>query len=366
MEIKAAVLHQQNGEFKVEDIEIDQPKATEVLVKIYGAGICHTDESARQGVIPTECPAVLGHEGAGIVEAVGEDVHDIQVGDHVVLTYASCGHCDPCLEGDPAYCKHFEEINFGGVEKDGTTRLHQHNQDVAMFFGQSSFATYAVADERNVVKVDLDVDIALLGPLGCGIQTGAGTVLNFLKPEFATTIAIYGCGGVGLSAVMAAKIANCKEIIAVDTNDDRLALAKELGATHVINGKTCDDVIAKIKEITNGGTNYAVDTTGVPVVINQAMYALRARGTLALVGVAGEVTFDLYNEFLIDGKTMSGVIEGDSNPKIFIPELVEYYKAGKFPFDKLVTFFNLDEINEAFEASHNRSAIKPILRMPQD
>lgn len=363
MKIKAAITHAQGEPFKIEEVELANPKSNEVLVKIVASGVCHTDAVARDAAI-APLPAVLGHEGSGIVERVGEGVTTIQPGDHVVLSFAHCGHCENCLTGHPTVCESFNDLNFGGINDDHTHRLSQNGKDLSTFFGQSSFGTYAISHERNVVKVDKDVDLALLGPLGCGIQTGAGTVLNRIQPEFGSTIAIYGAGAVGLSAIMAAAIVGCKTIIAVDVHDSRLDLAKELGATHTFNGSKVD-VVKEIKAITNGGTHYAVDTTGVPPVVRQCLQALRPLGTAAIVGVTPEMTIDVHNDLMAEGKTMMGVIEGDAVPRVFIPQLVEYYKAGKFPFDKLVKYFEFDQINEAFEASKNGSVIKPILKIQQ-
>lgn len=361
VKIKAAVTRSKGEAFQIEAVELDEPKANEVLVKIVASGVCHTDAVARDmGITPY--PIVLGHEGAGIVEKVGSGVKTIQPGDHVVLSFAYCGHCENCLTGHPAVCTDFNELNFGGKLNDGTRRLHLRNQELSTFFGQSSFANYAVANERNVVKVDKDVDLALLGPLGCGIQTGSGTVLNRLKPGFGTSIAIYGAGAVGLSAVMAAKITGCKHIIAVDIHDSRLEVAKELGATHVVNSKN-EDVEARIKEITNGGAHYGLDTTGVPVVVRQALHALRPLGQLAIVGVTPEMTINVHEDVMAEGKTMVGVIEGDAVPQLFIPELVAYYKKGMFPFDKLVKFYDFADINQAFEDSKRGAVIKPILKI---
>lgn len=361
MKVKAAVTPGQGEDFVLEEVELAKPKANEVLVKIVATGVCHTDEVAREaGIAPL--PAVLGHEGAGIVEEVGEGVTRLEKGDHVVLSFAHCGHCDHCLTGHPTVCETFNDLNFGGTHDDHTHRLSKDGQPLSTFFGQSSFGTFAVAHERNAVKVDKEVDLELLGPLGCGIQTGAGTVLNKLKPKFGSTIAIYGAGSVGLSAIMAAKIVGCKTIIAVDVHDSRLELAKELGATHTFNGKKVD-VVGEIKALTEGGTNYAVDTTGVPPVVRQCLQALRPLGVAAIVGVTPEMNIDVHNDIMAEGKTMVGVIEGDSVPNVFIPQLVDYYKTGQFPFDKLVKFYNFDQINEAFSASKNGEAIKPILRI---
>lgn len=361
MKIKAAITHDLGQEFKIEEVELSDPKSNEVLIKVVASGVCHTDTVARDlGITPF--PVVLGHEGSGIVEKVGSGVTTIQPGDHVVLSYASCGHCENCLTGHPSTCVDFNLLNFGGKMEDGTHRIHQHNQGLSTFFGQSSFGTYAIANERNVVKVDKDVDLALLGPLGCGIQTGSGTVLNKLKPEFGSSIAIYGCGGVGLSAIMAAKIVGCKHIIAIDIHDSRLELAQELGATTILNGKKFD-VVKEIKEVTKGGTHYAVETTGVPAVVRQSLQALRPLGVAAIVGVTPEMNIDVHNDIMAEGKTMMGVIEGDAVPQLFIPQLVEYYKKGLFPFDKLVKFYNFDEINQAFDDSKTGITIKPILKI---
>ncbi|MED4599266.1 NAD(P)-dependent alcohol dehydrogenase [Paenibacillus validus] len=363
MLIKAAVTHHKGSAFKIETVILSEPKENEVLIKVVASGVCHTDAIVRDQIAPVPLPAVLGHEGSGIVEKIGFNVRTVRPGDHVVLSFSSCGQCEECLTGHPTTCNELNPLNFGGRMSDHTHRIFYKEQEVSTFFGQSSFSTYVVANEKNLVKVDKDVDLALLGPLGCGIQTGSGTVLNKLKPEFGSTIAIYGCGAVGLSAVMAAKIAGCSKIIAIDVHDHRLELAMELGATHALNGKEVVDVVAQIKEMTNGGAHYAIETTGVPVVVRQSVQALKNRGTVAIVGATGEVTFNIHQDLMADGKTMVGVVEGDAVPQVFIPKLIEYYKRGQFPFNKLIKFYNFDEINEAFEDSHTGKTVKPVLKM---
>jgi aryl-alcohol dehydrogenase len=359
LKIIAAITHAQGEDFSLGEVEISEPKANEVLIKIVATGVCHTDAVARDaGMSPF--PAILGHEGSGIVEKVGSSVTSLEKGDHVVIAFASCGQCDNCLSGHPSYCNRFLELNFGGKMEDGTHRLHQHNHGLSTFFGQSSFGTYAIANERNVVKVDKDVDLALLGPLGCGIQTGSGAVLNVLKPDFGSSIAIFGCGAVGLSALMAAKIVGCETIIAVDIHQNRLELAKELGATYVLNSKELD-VVKEIHSITGGGVDYAVEATGVPAVVNQSIEACRMLGKIASIGITPSMEINFPSLSL--GKTLIGVIEGDSVPRLFIPKLVEYYKKGLFPFDKFVKLYNFDQINEAFKDSEMGVSIKPILRM---
>nr|WP_298415067.1 NAD(P)-dependent alcohol dehydrogenase [uncultured Halomonas sp.] len=361
MDIKAAVTHAQNEDFALESVQLAEPQSDEVRIRIVATGVCHTDAVARDlGIAPF--PIVLGHEGAGVVEKVGDNVTDLASGDHVVLSFAHCGKCENCLTGHPTVCSVFNDLNFGGAMEDGTHRLCQHGTQLATFFGQSSFGTHAVVQARNAVKVDPEVDLALLGPLGCGIQTGAGTVLNRLKPDFGSSIVIYGCGAVGLSAIMAARIVGCRHIIAVDVHDSRLKLAEELGATHSFNGKNVD-VVEEVKTLTEGGSHYAVETTGVPQVVRQSLHALRPLGQCAIVGVTPEVTLDVHNDLMAEGKSMIGVIEGDSVPRVFIPQLVAYYKAGQFPFDKLVEFYDFDDINQAFEDSKQGKTVKPILRI---
>lgn len=364
MQITAAITATQGADFTLhDDVELAAPQAQEVQIKLLATGVCHTDAVARDMAI-TPLPAVLGHEGAGTVHAVGNGVKDLAVGDHVVMSFAHCGGCNHCLTGHPTVCRQFNGLNFGGLLADNTSRLSRQGQRLSLFFGQSSFATYAVADARNVVKVDTEVDLALLGPLGCGIQTGAGTVLNRLQPRFASSIVVYGCGAVGLSAIMAAKIAGCAHIIAVDVHDNRLQLARELGATHALNGQQVD-VVQQVKAITDGGSHYAVETTGVSPVVKQSLQALRPLGVCAIVGITPEMPIDIHNDIMAEGKTMVGVIEGDAVPRVFIPQLVQYYKAGRFPFDKLVKFYDFADINQAFEDSKNGSTIKPILRLPR-
>lgn len=362
MEIKAAVTHSKGEEFKLEHVELDDPKDNEVLIKIVASGVCHTDTSARDQEVPVPLPAVLGHEGSGVVEKIGSNVHTVEPGDHVVLSFSSCGHCENCLRGYPAYCLHLMDLNFGGTMNDQTKRIHQGDEELSSFFGQSSFGTYAVANVRNVVKVDKDVDLSLLGPLGCGIQTGAGTVFNKLQPKFGETIAVFGCGAVGLSAIMAANIIGCEKIIAIDVHDNRLNLAKELGATEVLNGSKVN-IVEEIKNITNGGANYTVESTSVPDLARYSVQALRPLGTSANVGVTPDTEFNVFEDIVAEGKSIVGANQGNSIPQLFIPELITYYKVGRFPFDKLLKMYKFDEINQAFEDSKEGTTVKPIVKM---
>ncbi len=366
-QIKAAVIHQKGGPFQIEDLMLEEPRADEVLVRVVATGMCHTDMVARDQLYDVPLPVVLGHEGSGIVEQIGEGVKKVAVGDHVVLTYMWCGHCKPCLRGDLTYCENFYALNFGGAREDGSTStclandtrepIHDH------FFGQSSFGTFALIHERNVIKVPETAPLELLGPLGCGIQTGAGAVINALKVSPGSSFAAFGGGAVGLSAIMAARAAGATTIISVDVVPSRLELAMELGATHTINSHDIDPVEA-VHKITSGGADFTLESSGRPAVLRQAVDALAIRGTCGIVGAPAlgtEASFDV-NGVMTTGKRIIGIIEGDSKPDIFIPTLVELYQQGKFPFDRLVKFYSLDQINQAAEDSEKGITIKPIIR----
>jgi aryl-alcohol dehydrogenase len=362
--IKAAVVREKSAAFRLEDIELDDPRDNEVLVRISGAGVCHTDIVVRDQYFPTPLPAVLGHEGAGIVEKVGASVTKVAPGDHVVLTYASCGTCANCQKGLYGYCPDLYARNFSGGRPDGSSPCCSvHGERLSgFFFAQSSFAEYALATERNVVKVGRDVPIEIMGPLGCGIQTGAGAVINALKPGAGSTMAIFGAGSVGLSAVMAAKVVGCTTIVAVDVNPARLAMAQELGATHVINVAEADPV-AQIATLTGGeGVQYSLECTGIPKVVRQAVDCLRLTGVCGVIGVAPlgtEVALDLNS--ILFGRSVRGIIEGDSVPDIFIPQLIDLWRQGRFPFDKLITKYPLSEINEAVHASERGEVLKAVV-----
>jgi aryl-alcohol dehydrogenase len=364
MKVHAAVVTRQGSPLQIQELELDSLRANEVRVRLVATGVCHTDAVVRDQVLTTPLPIVLGHEGAGIVDEVGEAVTTVRPGDHVVLSANSCGSCGQCLRGDLAYCEDLFGRNFGASRPDGTTSLADGDTPVgSMFFGQSSFSSYANVAERSIVKVDPDVDLALLGPLGCGIQTGAGAVLNELRPEPGSSFAVFGTGAVGAAALMGAVVAGCTTIIAVDIVPSRLELALTLGATHVINSKE-EDVAEAIRRITAGrGLDYALDTTGIPNVLRSAAEALGIRGTVALVGASGpgtEVAFEI-GASLTKGWTFKTIIEGSSVPQTFIPALIALWQAGRFPFDRLIKRYPFDEINTAFADSESGATMKPVV-----
>ncbi len=363
--VSAAVVRQKGGPFTIEKLRLEEPRADEVLVRIVATGMCHTDMVVRDQVYPVPQPIVLGHEGAGVVEKVGTGVVKVQPGDHVVLSFMSCGRCRMCAQGRPANCENFNAHNFSGARADGSGSLRDERGPVHdHFFGQSSFSTFAVANERNVVKVRKEAPLALLGPLGCGIQTGAGAVMNALKVGHGSSFAAFGAGAVGLSAVMAARAVGASTIIAIDVVPSRLALAKEVGATHVVNAKE-RDAVAAVKEITGGGVQFSLETTALPAVVRQAVDALGVRGTCGIVGAAPpgtEIKIDV-TEFMQMAKTVYGIIEGDSVPDIFIPQLIDLFLQGRFPFDKLTKFYPFERINEAASDSERGLTVKPIIRI---
>jgi aryl-alcohol dehydrogenase len=363
MEIQAAVLRAADGAYAVEDVALREPGPGEMRVRVVGAGMCHTDVLPRAPGMLAVPPIITGHEGSGVVDAVGAEAAaaGFAVGDHVVLSFDSCRACANCIAGHPAYCGTFFFRNLSGYDLDGTSSVSDAdgNPVAARWFGQSSFATHCIATPRNAVKVAADLPLELLGPLGCGVQTGAGSVLIALGVTAGSSLVVFGAGAVGLSAVMAGRVAGAATIVAVDLNPARLELATELGATHVFDGARTD-LLAALQGATAGGAQYSFDTTGVPSVILTALQALRPTGTCGLVGVQqGELVLDGLT--LAVGRNVKGILEGDAVPQIFIPQLIELWRQGRFPFDRLIETFPLDQVNEAEQASAEGEVVKPVL-----
>ena len=363
MDIKAAVVFEKSGEFSIEQIEMSEPLDDEVLVRTVAVGICHTDLAARDQHLPIPLPSVFGHEGAGVVEKVGARVTKVQPGDHVAVSWDCCGACPSCKSGKDSYCHNFFLHNFNGARPDGTTTLRKGDQVVhGSFFGQSSFAEFVLANERNVVKVRNDVPLEILGPLGCGVQTGAGAVMNALNAHAGASIAVFGAGTVGMSAILAALVRGCTTIIAVDINADRLELAKEFGATHTVNAGEADPVEV-IRDLTGGGAEFSLECVGNPKVLRQAVDVLPRCGICGLLGAVPpgtEVGLDM--DLIMNGRTVRGIIEGDAIPDLFIPKLIELYAQGRFPFDRLIKFYPFDDINKAVEDMEKGLVVKPVLK----
>ena len=365
MQIRAAVARAAKADFTIETATLDAPGPGEVLVRIVGVGLCHTDLVARDQFIPIPLPAILGHEGSGIVEAVGDGVSKVSPGDRVVLSFASCGACPSCQDHQPAYCREFPLRNFTGARADGSSPIAIDGMPVsANFFGQSSFASHAIAHERNVVRIlDDEVALELLGPLGCGFQTGAGGVMRSLACPAGSSIVIFGGGPVGLAAVMGAKIRQCATIILVEPIPARRALGLELGAHHAFDPAACD-VAAQIRTIVPAGVDFAFETSGLETVVETALSVLGSRGLLGLVGVPPKPESSLsvnLVSLITYGHRIHGIIEGDSDPDEFIPELVAHYKAGRFPIDRLVKTYPLEAVNQAVAEQSRGACIKAIL-----
>jgi aryl-alcohol dehydrogenase len=363
--ITAAVVESAGAPFALGPLDLGEVQDHEVRVRMTASGICHTDLLIRDGSFPTPMPVVLGHEGTGLVAEVGAAVTSVSVGDRVALSYASCGDCATCASGRPFYCAGFFEHNFLAARADGTTALSRDGRPVhSHFFGQSSFATGAIVPERSVVAIADDIPDEVVAPFGCGVQTGAGSVINALNPKAGSSIAIFGAGGVGLSAVMAAAICGCDPIIAIDVRPSRLELVRKLGATDAIDSTQADPVEA-IVQITGGGADATLEASGVPGVLRQAVDALAPDSMCGLVGappLGTEEAIDV-NGLLSTGRIVRGLVEGHSVSAQFIPKLVDLWRSGRLPVERLVRAYDFDQINEAAEAALAGDVVKPVLRI---
>lgn len=352
MLVEAAVCYEKSAPFQIKKLEMKDIGPNDVLVRMVGVGLCHTDLVARNEGVPVKKPCVLGHEGSGVVEAVGENVNKLIPGDHVVLSIPFCGICPACTSGHLAYCDQLVPLCFSdgrsgeaGTFHDGDEEVHGH------FFGQSSFANYAIANQTNAIKVRKDAPLEILGVLGCGVQTGAISVLNALKAEPGSSIVVFGVGPVGMSAIMAARVCGCTSIIAVDVLDSRLEMAKGLGATDVINVSATTSVSETVLSIVPRGVNYVLDTSGRLENIKAGIDSLTTLGKLAFVGMPhNDKPFELeLFPMMLKGKSIMGVVQGDSTPEVHIPLMVDLYMSGLFPFDRMISKYKLEEINEAIE-----------------
>ncbi|UDY22210.1 NAD(P)-dependent alcohol dehydrogenase [Nocardioides sp. Kera G14] len=361
MRTRAAVVDSPGADFTLQQIELDEPRADEVLVRMVATGICHTDITLK-GFLPAEMfPNVFGHEGAGIVEAVGEEVTGIRPGDHVVLSFRSCRTCAKCRSGEVGLCESTLMLNYMGMRMDGSTTFSRDGSPVfGSFFGQSSLSQYSYAYADNCVVVDPAADLTRLAPYGCGFQTGAGTVFNVLKPTAEDSIAVFGAGAVGLAALAAAQTAGAGTIIAVDPNPARLELASRYGAVGI--DPTAEDPVARIKELTGGsGSTYTIDTTAIPDVVLQAQRALAGGGTLVVLGLGAETyTIDAV-DLLQGGKKVMASIEGDSDPLQMVPHLISLTEQGQFEVQHLIATYPVERINDAVADALAGKVVKPVL-----
>lgn len=367
MRVNAAVFEKLSTPLPVGEVEIDEPRAGEVLVKVVASGVCHTDALARDGDMPFPAPGVLGHEGAGVVAAVGDGVTNVSVGNKVVIGWPWCGECRNCLDGQPRYCLQLGPLVIAGARADGSTSLRRTDGSPlhSHFFGQSSFASYSICAASALVVVPDDAPLEILGPLACGISTGAGAVLNALRPFAGSSIAVYGSGAVGLSAIMAARLTGATHIIALDKLASRLSLAAELGATETVDVSSVADPVAAVQEICGGPADFALDCAGNVAVLRQAADSVGMRGTVALIGGApAGASFSLDHKSTLWGKRVVGILGGEGRSATLINTLITLNAQGRFPYDRLIERFPLDQVNEALEASHHGDVIKPILMMP--
>ncbi|MFC0582295.1 NAD(P)-dependent alcohol dehydrogenase [Micrococcoides hystricis] len=371
MKIDAYIVEETNAPFSRDTVELADPVPGEVLVRNLAVGVCHTDMNTQAGNMPYELPGILGHEGAGVIEAVGDGVTDFAIGDRVVLGWPYCGACRNCIAGEHRYCLHIGEALVGGhrLREPGAGTSGYSRDDGkpinGHFFGQSSFATHSLVHASSLVKVDSEVDLALAAPLGCGITTGAGAVFNSVRPEPGAAIVVIGAGAVGLGAIMAAVNTPATTIIAADLSDDRLRLAHELGATHIINsGNT--NLVEEILKICPNGADAVLDCTGVIGVIEQAAEAVAMLGSLVLIGGApAEASFRLDHFRTLWGQRVIGVLGGGSTSTQLIPTILELHRQGRFPLEKLVKTYAFDDLEQAIADTSAGTTVKAVLELDQ-
>lgn len=366
MNITAVVLDQAGAPMRLQTLQMQDPRPDEMRVRLVATGLCHTDISMLERPFPVEQPIVLGHEGAGVVEAVGTAIRRFQPGDRVLLSYNHCQTCPACQSHAPSYCQYFFGRNFLGQRADGSTGLARKGQPVRHhFFGQSSFASHCLVNETNAVPVPAHVDdnlFKMLGPMGCGLQTGAGAMLNVLRPEPGQSVVVLGSGAVGMAAIMAARAMGATTIVAVDRVASRLDVAQALGATHgVLSGG--EDMATRIKGLCGGGAHVSLDTTAHPGVLRLGLDVLGPLGRCGFVGGAapGTILPVDVRDMMLSGKTLRGIVEGDANAQAFIPQLLRLHAKGLFPFERMVRFYPLADFQQAIDDSLSGLTIKPIL-----
>jgi len=358
----AAIAYKAGSPLALEPVELAELQANEILVNVQACGICHTDTKFQQVLT---LPGVFGHEGTGTVEEVGAGVSDIQPGDRVIMSYPFCNHCSPCLEAEPYKCEDIFALKFGGQRLDGSKTISLNGKGISSsFFQQSSFATKAICLEQAAVKIDSSLPPEMLAALPCGIQTGAGAVLNSFKVKPAEGVVIFGAGAVGLSAVMAARLCSANPIICIDMNETRLQLAKELGATHLFNAAE-EELIRLVHEVAPRGVQYAFDSSASVPGLKNAISCIGQGGQVGIVSYplgGDEFPFTTKDLFLKVG-SLHGIFQGSSVPRLFLPKLIALQESGEFPYEKLITTYNFSDINQAFEDTHSGGVIKPVLLM---
>jgi alcohol dehydrogenase len=372
MKIRAAVLNKmgaatpyaQSKPLSIEEVTLDPPGPGEVLVKIAAAGLCHSDLSVIDGNRPRPTPMVLGHEASGVVEKLGDGVDDLKVGDHVVMVFVpSCGHCVPCAEGRPALCEPGAAANTAGTLLSGARRLHRNGSDVHHHLGVSGFAEYATISRRSLVKIDRELPLDEAALFGCAVLTGVGAVINTAKIPAGSTAAVIGLGGVGLSALLGAIVAGASRVLAVDLSDDKLGLARQLGATDTFNAGS-PEAVQEIRDATNGGVDFAFEMAGSVRAMDLAYKITRRGGTTITAGLPPPThTFALPQVNLVaEERTVKGSYIGTCVPTRDLPRYIELYRRGKLPVDRLMSsHLKLDEINLGFDRLAEGKAVRQVV-----
>ena len=368
MRIRAAVLERTGGELAVQDVDLAPPGPGEVLVRLAASGVCHSDQNAIDGTAATPCPAVLGHEGAGVVEALGDGVTGVAVGDHVTLSWApSCGRCAECIRDLPQLCQAAWPAMGAGALLDGTTRLSRDGEPIHHYSLISSFAEACVVPERSCVVIPKDVPFDVAGLVGCAVTTGVGAVWNTARVRPGDRVAIVGCGGVGLSALLGAVAAGASEIVAVDLSEAKLAVARELGATQgVLWAGGPDETAAAVRQATGGGVDYAIEATGRPEAMTAAFLSTRNRGAAVLIGIPREDAVLSVPALTIPRmeRRILGSIYGSARPERDFITILDLYRRGRLPLDRLVSHrLPLERIDEAFALMHAGEARRAVLEL---
>jgi S-(hydroxymethyl)glutathione dehydrogenase/alcohol dehydrogenase len=351
--VKAAVLYETKKPLRVEQVDLDGPKHGEVLVKIGAAGVCHSDYHFMNGDLPIGLPCVLGHEGAGVVEEVGEGVTTVKPGDHVVLLFRpNCGHCEFCSQGRPALCWMAGKFRNTGRMLDGTSRFHRDGVEILHFLGVSCFSERTVVPEQGVVPIAPDIPFEVAALVGCAVMTGVGAVMNTARVVPGASVLVIGAGGVGLNCVMGARLVGADPIIVADVIDAKLEAAMDFGATHTVNART-HDLVEGVRELAKDGVDYSFEAIGNPKTMSAAFATLRRGGTATAVGIApfgSEMSINA-GDLVYSEKTLKGSYYGSARPQADMPRLLELYQHGKLPIDKLITRrYKLEEVNEAYDA----------------
>ncbi len=359
--MKAAVLNSIPGQLDIEDVDIAEPGPREVLIKTAAAGLCHSDLHFMEGKYPYPCPAVLGHESAGVVEAVGSMVHYVQPGDHVITCLSAfCGHCSQCTDGHLSLC---ENKGTELVRQPGESpRLSRGDETVNQFLHLSSFAEYMLIHEQALVKIQPEMPLDKAALIGCGVTTGLGAVFRTAKVQPGSTVAVIGAGGIGLSAIQGARIAGANKIIAIDMLDSKLELAQSMGATHVVNaGK--DDAVAAVKELTGGGVHNSFEAVGMKQTAEQAFQMLRAGGQATVIGMIPVGTkVELHGPDLLSEKTLTGSNMGSNQFRTDMPRFVDMYLDGRLMLDEMVSkHITLDQINDGFDEMKTGTVARSVI-----